>query len=44
MKGAMNGETFECKEIVLKCPSKYTDEQGAGPGKLAEEPAVKTTE
>ena len=44
MKGGMNGETFECKEIVLKCPSKYTDEQGAGPGKLAEEPAVKTTE
>ncbi|MBM3444670.1 MAG: cytochrome c maturation protein CcmE [Bacteroidetes bacterium] len=44
MKGSMNGETFECKEIVLKCPSKYTDEQGANPGKLAEEPAMKTTE
>lgn len=44
MKGSMNGETFECKEIVLKCPSKYTDEQGANPGKLAEEPVMKTTE
>lgn len=28
MKGAMDGEVFECKEIVLKCPSKYTDENG----------------
>jgi cytochrome c-type biogenesis protein CcmE len=27
MKGSMEGETFECKEIVLKCPSKYTDEK-----------------
>lgn len=31
MKGSMVGETFECKEIVLKCPSKYTDEQGGVP-------------
>lgn len=29
MKGSMQGETFECKEIVLKCPSKYTDEKVA---------------
>jgi cytochrome c-type biogenesis protein CcmE len=29
MKGSMAGETFECKEIVLKCPSKYTDEKAA---------------
>lgn len=29
MKGSMNGETFECKEIILKCPSKYTDEKTA---------------
>lgn len=43
MKGAMNGETFECKEIVLKCPSKYTDEQGAQPGKMTET-SYKTTE
>jgi hypothetical protein len=21
----MNGEVFECNEIVLKCPSKYKD-------------------
>jgi cytochrome c-type biogenesis protein CcmE len=25
MKGRMNGEVFECNEIVLKCPSKYKD-------------------
>jgi cytochrome c-type biogenesis protein CcmE len=29
MKGSMQGETFECKEIILKCPSKYTDEKVA---------------
>ncbi len=46
MKGAMEGQVFECKEIVLKCPSKYTDENG--PGNLnkqvspAAEPANKT--
>jgi len=27
MKGAMQNGTFECKEIVLKCPSKYKDEK-----------------
>lgn len=26
MKGKMRGEVFECKEIVLKCPSKYTED------------------
>ena len=26
MKGKMKGEVFECKEIVLKCPSKYTED------------------
>ena len=27
MKGAMQHGKFECKEIVLKCPSKYKDEK-----------------
>ncbi len=27
MKGKMQGETFECKEILLKCPSKYKDDK-----------------
>ncbi|MCE2759199.1 MAG: cytochrome c maturation protein CcmE [Chitinophagaceae bacterium] len=27
MKGAMQNGRFECKEIVLKCPSKYKDEK-----------------
>ncbi|MFZ9660820.1 MAG: cytochrome c maturation protein CcmE [Chitinophagaceae bacterium] len=26
MKGSMKGEVFDCKEIVLKCPSKYKDD------------------
>lgn len=25
VKGKMNGEVFEAKEILLKCPSKYND-------------------
>jgi cytochrome c-type biogenesis protein CcmE len=36
MKGSMQGETFECKEIVLKCPSKYTDEEAAKSVKMTE--------
>lgn len=28
LKGAMRGELFECKEILMKCPSKYKDENG----------------
>lgn len=39
MKGSMHGETFECKEIVLKCPSKYTDEQGGVQAMPASQPA-----
>lgn len=27
MKGSMQNGTFQCKEIVLKCPSKYKDEK-----------------
>jgi cytochrome c-type biogenesis protein CcmE len=26
LKGKMQGEVFECKEILLKCPSKYKDD------------------
>ncbi|MBX3257755.1 MAG: cytochrome c maturation protein CcmE [Chitinophagaceae bacterium] len=26
LKGKMNGDVFECKEILLKCPSKYKDD------------------
>ena len=26
MKGKMNGDVFECSEILMKCPSKYTDD------------------
>jgi cytochrome c-type biogenesis protein CcmE len=27
LKGAMKNEHFECKEILLKCPSKYKDDK-----------------
>jgi cytochrome c-type biogenesis protein CcmE len=26
MKGRMQGDVFECKEILMKCPSKYKDD------------------
>ncbi len=26
LKGKMNGNEFECKDILLKCPSKYKDD------------------
>lgn len=26
LKGKMEGDHFECKEILMKCPSKYTDD------------------
>lgn len=26
MKGKMQGDIFECNEILMKCPSKYTDD------------------
>jgi len=26
MKGKMSGDVFECNEILMKCPSKYTDD------------------
>lgn len=29
LKGKMQGEVFECKEILLKCPSKYKDDKKA---------------
>lgn len=27
LKGSMGKESFECKEILLKCPSKYKDDK-----------------
>jgi cytochrome c-type biogenesis protein CcmE len=26
LKGKVNGDVFECKDILLKCPSKYKDD------------------
>jgi cytochrome c-type biogenesis protein CcmE len=44
MKGSMVGETFECQEIILKCPSKYTDEKGPGAPRMTTETPMKATE
>lgn len=27
LQGKMQGDTFECKDILLKCPSKYKDDK-----------------
>ncbi len=29
LKGTVNGDHFECKDILLKCPSKYKDDVSA---------------
>jgi cytochrome c-type biogenesis protein CcmE len=29
LKGSMQGDNFECKEILMKCPSKYKDDMTA---------------
>ncbi len=28
LKGSVQGDLFECKDILLKCPSKYKDDKG----------------
>jgi cytochrome c-type biogenesis protein CcmE len=28
IKGSMEGNVFECRDILLKCPSKYKDDKG----------------
>ncbi|MFY7651437.1 MAG: cytochrome c maturation protein CcmE [Chitinophagaceae bacterium] len=38
LKGTMQGDHFECKNILLKCPSKYKDDPAAA-GKSVEEAA-----
>lgn len=35
LKGAMRGNTFECKEILMKCPSKYKDDMDANKKNLS---------
>lgn len=43
MKGRMNGEVFECNEIVLKCPSKYKDDP-SGQMKAYDSATMKSSE
>ena len=36
LNGKMQGEQFECKSILLKCPSKYKDDLDAASKKIVE--------
>ena len=36
LKGSMRGSHFECREILMKCPSKYKDDMKAADNKLPE--------
>jgi len=36
LNGKMRGEEFECKSILLKCPSKYKDDLNAASKKMVE--------
>jgi cytochrome c-type biogenesis protein CcmE len=38
LKGKVQGDSFECSSIVMKCPSKYKD----NPGAMQEQPTTIT--
>jgi cytochrome c-type biogenesis protein CcmE len=40
LKGQMNGDVFECKEILLKCPSKYKDDPTQQLKNIKEQPTA----
>ena len=42
LKGQMKGDVFECKEILLKCPSKYKDDPNQQFKKLGQPSAANT--
>jgi cytochrome c-type biogenesis protein CcmE len=44
LKGKMQGDVFECKEILLKCPSKYKDDPNQQLKKLDESGATTAAE
>lgn len=35
--GAMNGDQFDCKNILVKCPSKYKDDPNAAKNSMKEQ-------
>jgi len=43
MKGKMQADHFECKDILLKCPSKYKDDKKELEKNMNEQTAVSTT-
>jgi cytochrome c-type biogenesis protein CcmE len=42
LKGKMQGEVFECQEILLKCPSKYKDDPNQFQSVTTEPASTKT--
>jgi cytochrome c-type biogenesis protein CcmE len=40
LEGQMNGDVFECKEILLKCPSKYKDDPTQQLKNIKEQPTA----
>ncbi len=40
LKGKMNADHFECKDILLKCPSKYKDDKNKLEQSMKEQSAV----
>ena len=40
LKGKMNADHFECKDILLKCPSKYKDDKNILEQSMKEQSAV----
>ena len=40
LKGKMNADHFECKDILLKCPSKYKDDKQNLERSMKEESAI----
>ena len=43
LKGQRKGEVFECKEILLKCPSKYKDDPTQQMKKIGDPAAINTS-
>lgn len=43
LKGKVQGDHFECKDILLKCPSKYKDDMNAAKKDLATPASYKET-
>jgi len=43
LKGKVEGDHFECKDILLKCPSKYKDDPNAAKKNMQKETSYEST-